>query len=989
MQHKHTFSFFQSFFALLICCFFFQSTVYAQGWRLSYYISASTETNTRNDIISIPDYTANDSDSITYPVGLFPYESFHRLNFANITNEQSPGFSSGPQVPDTLDHLDLFPIRAVMPHSDSVIVLMNRQGSDLQDILLGKFYVLDDWVTPNKIDWVTTAFDQPQQIMTGTALQITSDHHLIAMAHSPITMVGDSLVNNIQLAKFDTDGQPLWSNTLTSMTNDKGVQIINAAEGGFWVLKNTQADVLSPTTETRIVKIDDAGDLEWEATVGNANDTALDMTLTQDGLLAITGYNDDTKLYVLVVDPSAMPVWRQDYDTPGKSLTGRSIAEDQQQHLIVVGEQLTENGGDKNAFMAKLSKNGTPLWERYYGATDQAEDFNDVVITPSGQYLMGGYREIISGEDSFFSALLTKTDTFGITKSGVVMGNVFHDLNLNCISDSSEQGLSGWNIQVSSDTLNYYGHTDIQGNYWIPVDIEVGDTIDFTVTVVPPSSYWQACANDIVVSLHYLDTTSVLFPMQPVIECPFPEAEVAATRYRPCEISTIFIDYCNRGTAIAEDATVEVTLDHLLSYESASIPPSSIDGQVLTFPLGDIGINECGELTINVQVSCDSIESGDVICVDAYMTPDTICESPGQGWSGALLQVSYECQDDELFFNIENIGTEGMETAQEYIIIEDAVLLMQSEFNLEPVENKQSQALPINGSTYHLIAPQEPGAPGAAWLSLGANACPNNNSSIFNEFPQNTGALFSNNYCQIVVGSFGPNDQLAYPSGFGEENYILPNMDIQHTIHFQNTGADTAFRVIIRDTITQLLDPASIVPGPSSHPYNFRMESDGILIFNFYDIELPDSTTNLAASQGFVSFSIAQQRDLEEGTVIENSAGIYFDFNDPIITNTTFHTIAELITIVNESVSVASPELTVKVSPNPMQNGAWISIGHLSNANQPLQLQLYDMTGKLVRTEHGQSNQVWLDRDHLAAGMYFFTIAQAGEWLANGKLVVK
>lgn len=55
---------------------------------------------------------------------------------------------------------------------------------------------------------------------------------------------------------------------------------------------------------------------------------------------------------------------------------------------------------------------------------------------------------------------------------------------------------------------------------------------------------------------------------------------------------------------------------------------------------------------------------------------------------------------------------------------------------------------------------------------------------------------------------------------------------------------------------------------------------------------LPDSNVNEAASHGFTSFRVKQVPNLPVGTLIENSAAIYFDFNAPVITNTSWHTIA-------------------------------------------------------------------------------------------------
>ncbi|MEM9824801.1 MAG: T9SS type A sorting domain-containing protein, partial [Bacteroidota bacterium] len=109
----------------------------------------------------------------------------------------------------------------------------------------------------------------------------------------------------------------------------------------------------------------------------------------------------------------------------------------------------------------------------------------------------------------------------------------------------------------------------------------------------------------------------------------------------------------------------------------------------------------------------------------------------------------------------------------------------------------------------------------------------------------------------------------------------------------QNTGTDTAFNVVIRDAISEYLNPNSIRPGASSHPYTWGIAEDDVLFFNFENIMLPDSNINEPASHGFVKFKIKQELDNLPGTLIENSAGIYFDFNAPVITNTSVHQIEE------------------------------------------------------------------------------------------------
>jgi uncharacterized repeat protein (TIGR01451 family) len=142
-------------------------------------------------------------------------------------------------------------------------------------------------------------------------------------------------------------------------------------------------------------------------------------------------------------------------------------------------------------------------------------------------------------------------------------------------------------------------------------------------------------------------------------------------------------------------------------------------------------------------------------------------------------------------------------------------------------------------------------------------------------------------------GSYDPNDKLVTPAGMGALGLLEQTTDqLDYTVRFQNTGTDTAFFVVIRDTIdTNVLDPLSFQANGESHPYSLRIEDDRVLVFRFDNINLPDSNTNLAASQGFVAFSMKLQPNLPAGSQIRNSAAIFFDFNAPIITNTTLNTL--------------------------------------------------------------------------------------------------
>lgn len=299
--------------------------------------------------------------------------------------------------------------------------------------------------------------------------------------------------------------------------------------------------------------------------------------------------------------------------------------------------------------------------------------------------------------------------------------------------------------------------------------------------------------------------------------------------------------------------------------------------------------------------------------------------------------------------------------------------------------------LPANGATWRLIAQQEPGFPHGFFSTVALEGChegANFSTGFVNQFPGGDEAPWLDEECRTVTSSYDPNDKSAVPEGYGEQHFVAANTDLEYLIRFQNTGTDTAFRVVIRDQISPYLDPASVQPGAASHPYTWSLGGTGELVFTFDPIALPDSNTNLVASQGFVQFRIAQQPNLPQNTRFENTAAIYFDFNAPVVTNTVFHTIQPLF---KPTSSVKSPVFAagerLKIWPNPASEVAYISFK--DNALSPRKLSLYDLSGRLVSVAFSPENTVAVQRGKLPAGMYLVKIETSGERTQVGAVVFR
>ena len=176
----------------------------------------------------------------------------------------------------------------------------------------------------------------------------------------------------------------------------------------------------------------------------------------------------------------------------------------------------------------------------------------------------------------------------------------------------------------------------------------------------------------------------------------------------------------------------------------------------------------------------------------------------------------------------------------------------------------------------------------------------------------------------IIRGSYDPNDKQATSSlttqQIGDGDYI------NYTIRFQNTGTDTAFNVVIADTLDSKLIATELQMVGSSNNCKTTVK-DNIIIFEFLNIYLPDSNVNKTGSNGFVSFKLKPVSSVSAGTTIPNRAAIYFDYNSPVITKTAN-------TIIQNPLPLQL--LNYEASPTPPKEGLknWTVLNKWTTANE-------------------------------------------------------
>ena len=569
-----------------------------------------------------------------------------------------------------------------------------------------------------------------------------------------------------------------------------------------------------------------------------------------------------------------------------------------------------------------------------------------------------------------------------------VEGRVYHDANANCNLDGGEQGMQGRIIEFEKGgQIWHFSPYNSAGDYHAHLD-----TGTYTVQVLTPYNYWFSCQPAQTITLTNTVQT-INFGLIPTVSCPLLEVGISAPFLRATGGgSNYHVSYCNKGTTTANNAYVEVEIDPSLNVLGSSIPISSQTGNVYTFNVGNVAPGVCNSFTINVVVDLNS-HIGQTHCTEAHIYPDSICDPTI--WAGARMVVNAVCANDSMQFTITNIGA-AMTQALDYYVFEDNIMMYQSTFQLGAGQSTQVSYPANEGFTYRLTADQESGFPAilgdpfATAVFEGCNPAPDGSfhTGFVTQFSNGYSSPFIAIDCQQNIASYDPNDKAAQPAGYGQPHYVAPNTPLDYKIRFQNTGTDTAFNIVILDTISADLDLGTIQLGASSHPYTWTIEPGNVLRMAFNNIMLPDSNVNEPASNGFFTYRISPKANTPLGTVVHNSASIYFDFNPPIKTNTTWHTLGQnFITILLDVEELQASDVDVKVYPNPFTDMTIIELG--GTLYETIELTVVDLTGKEVKRVVGTDNKIELSRAGLPSGVYLYTLRTDNQLIHTGKIIVQ
>jgi Leucine-rich repeat (LRR) protein len=216
---------------------------------------------------------------------------------------------------------------------------------------------------------------------------------------------------------------------------------------------------------------------------------------------------------------------------------------------------------------------------------------------------------------------------------------------------------------------------------------------------------------------------------------------------------------------------------------------------------------------------------------------------------------------------------------------------------------------------------------------------------------------------ETLVGSYDPNDirvlegsEVLYED---RENYL------HYIIRFQNTGTASAINIVVENVLEEKLDLESFQLLNTSHSCRVAIDNGNDIDFIFEDINLLDSTTDETNSHGFIVYKVKPKSTVALQDIILNKADIFFDFNEPIITNTASTQFVNTLSVQDFNA------ILFTIHPNPVNNNL-----NIESKTPIKKIEIYNSLGQQVLTQLKRNT---VNVSTFNAGIYFIKIIGTNE----------
>ncbi len=334
-----------------------------------------------------------------------------------------------------------------------------------------------------------------------------SARSIVPTADGGFVVVGISEFDNPSLflafdywvLKLDSVGNRIWETRLGGSKTDQAMAVIETNDLGFVIVGGSESidgdlDTNNGVADFWILKLDANGNLLWQTSLGGFNtDVARDVYQTIDGGYIVSGYtsSDDGDVsksqgggdvWMVKLDAGGSLVWENSYGGSGLD-RAYSVLQLETGEYVLLGYSessdgdVSDNNGQKDYWIAKISSFGEIIWEKSYGGSNNDLAYKIQQSTDGGFILVGNSESTdgdVTGNNGNRDYWVIKLDAFGNLVWENTFGGAGQD-EATSIESLKEGGyiVVGFSDSSDGDLSNNKG----LGDYWIIKIDEDGNLI--------------------------------------------------------------------------------------------------------------------------------------------------------------------------------------------------------------------------------------------------------------------------------------------------------------------------------------------------------------------------------------------------------------------------------------------------------------------------------------------------------------------------------
>lgn len=667
-------------------------------------------------------------------------------------------------------------------------------------------------------------------------------------------MTGNHGLQDIFLFKYDDAGNLQWKKFIGGSGHDRGYYVQKVGNMGYIITGSSYSSdgnivpsaVGKGNGDVYVALLDPAGNFIWQKRYGgNDYESGYVVKPTSDGGFVVGGtaqsWNGDVigfhgweDIWVLKLNSSGDLSWSKTIGGSMQEMFG-DVEEDKDGGFVIAGSSLSDSGqvgdnhGDFDGIVAKLSPSGTLSWVKSYGGTG-LDFFADLVVEPDNSYTVigntGSNNGQVTGNKGIFDVWLVRVNSDGNLVWQKTYGGSALDEGLGLVkTGDGEYAATGITISNDGDVSGNHGQSDI----WL---FNLG-----TINTIAGRIFYDNNLNNV------FDVGDVLTNEATVsaIETGYTKSAVPSNGIYKLEVDT--------GSFVISAAATR-------PYYNVS--PSSAAKNYSTYFNVD-----------SVHFALQPIAGKQDLTIS--LVPIT-----------AILRPGFDAQNILVY---KNVGTSTV-TSPVIKYKPDPKMILKT--------TNPAYTSIVNDTLIWNLSSLAPNASGQIELNFRVSPPPTVNlgdtlktlAFIDPVAGDLTPLDDTARLVQGVRGSYDPNDKTEANGGAITPAHVQDGKALSYLIRFQNTGTDTAFTVVVRDTLGPEVNWASLEMVQTSHPGQLEIKNGNQLTWTFNDIKLVDSNTNEPLSHGYIAYRIKPVSTLVIGDTVKNSASIYFDYNLPVLTNT-------------------------------------------------------------------------------------------------------